>query len=96
MSKEEFKDVIKRSGAIVPFNKERIDNAIYRAAVSVGGRDRERAKWLGEKVVEYLHENLPEGHISGEAPRTLLFTQSAFHVSLHVHIVTFPMNFSER
>ena len=62
MSKEEFKDVIKRSGAIVPFNKERIDNAIYRAAVSVGGRDRERAKWLAEKVVEYLHENLPEEH----------------------------------
>jgi len=62
MSKKEFKDVIKRSGAIVPFNKERIDNAIYRAAVSVGGRDRERAKWLAEKVVEYLHENLPEGH----------------------------------
>ena len=35
--------VIKRSGAIVPFNKDRIINAIYRAAVAVGGRDRERA-----------------------------------------------------
>ena len=63
MAKKEFKDVIKRSGAIVPFNKERIDNAIYRAAVSVGGRDRERAEWLAEKVVEYLHKKLPEGHI---------------------------------
>ncbi len=62
MAKNEFQAVIKRSGAIVPFNQERIDNAIYRAAVSVGGRDRERAKWLAEKVVEYLHENLPEGH----------------------------------
>jgi len=30
--------VIKRSGAIVPFNQERIANAIYRA---VGGKDKE-------------------------------------------------------
>ncbi|MGB2896778.1 MAG: ATP cone domain-containing protein [Anaerolineales bacterium] len=62
MSEKEFENVIKRSGAIVPFNKERIYNAIYRAAVSVGGRDRERAKRLADKVVEYLHLKLPEGH----------------------------------
>ena len=62
MSEKEFKNVIKRSGAIVPFNTERIENAIYRAAVSVGGRDRERAKWLAEQVIEYLHEKLPDGH----------------------------------
>ncbi len=28
--------VIKRTGAVVPFNAERITNAIYRAAVAVG------------------------------------------------------------
>lgn len=65
MSKKEFRDIIKRSGAIVPFKKERIENAIYRGAVSVGGRDRERAIWLAEKVVEYLLEKLQEG-----TPRT--------------------------
>ena len=32
--------VIKRTGAVVPFNPDRITNAIYRAAVAVGGRDR--------------------------------------------------------
>jgi len=32
--------VVKRTGAVVPFRKERITNAIYRAAVAVGGRDR--------------------------------------------------------
>ncbi|TET80704.1 MAG: hypothetical protein E3J37_10715, partial [Anaerolineales bacterium] len=32
-------EVVKRSGAIVPFNPDRITNAIYRAAVAVGGRD---------------------------------------------------------
>ena len=29
--------VIKRTGAVVPFTPERITNAIYRAAVAVGG-----------------------------------------------------------
>lgn len=62
MAENEFEFVTKRSGAIVPFNKERIDNAIYRAAVSVGGRDRERSIWLGDRVVEHLHQTLPAGH----------------------------------
>ena len=55
--------VIKRSGAVVPFNKDRIINAIYRAAVAVGGRDRERAEWLAEQVVAYLEETTPPGHM---------------------------------
>ena len=61
--------VVKRSGAIVPFNPERITNAIYRAAVAVGGRDRERAKWLSGEVVKMLEERIPPGHkphIEGE------------------------------
>jgi uridine kinase len=54
--------VIKRSGAVVPFNHDRIMNAIYRAAVAVGGRDRERARWLTQRVVECLEETIPAGH----------------------------------
>lgn len=46
--------VQKRNGAIVPFNPERITNAIYRAAVAVGGRDRATAEKLTAKVVEKL------------------------------------------
>ena len=48
--------VIKRSGAIVPFNQERIANAIYRAVVAVGGRDKETANALSDQVVEILNQ----------------------------------------
>jgi uridine kinase len=49
-----IKYVIKRNGATVPFSKSRITNAIYRAAVSVGGRDRQTAEGLSDQVVEIL------------------------------------------
>jgi len=55
--------VVKRTGAIVPFNPERISNAIYRAAVAVGGRDRAMAEGLARQVVTILEENTPPGHI---------------------------------
>lgn len=53
--------VIKRSGAKVPFTPDRITNAIYRAAVSVGGRDRSIAEGLSQQVVEMLEKNCPPG-----------------------------------
>ncbi|UCF61928.1 MAG: hypothetical protein JSV37_04375 [Anaerolineaceae bacterium] len=53
--------VIKRSGAIVPFNPDRITNAIYRAAVAVGGRDRELAEQLSQEVVKLLDTTATEG-----------------------------------
>jgi uridine kinase len=52
-----IKYVIKRNGATVPFSKSRITNAIYRAAVSVGGRDRQIAEGLSDQVVEILEKN---------------------------------------
>ena len=51
--------VIKRTGAVVPFNADRITNAIYRAAVAVGGRDRSLAERLTEQVVAILEEQTP-------------------------------------
>jgi uridine kinase len=54
--------VIKRSGAVVPFNEERISNAIYRAAVEVGGRDRAIAEDLARQVVAMLEQNNTDGH----------------------------------
>ncbi|MFZ1292425.1 MAG: ATP cone domain-containing protein [Melioribacteraceae bacterium] len=57
-----FKNVIKRSGAIVPFTKIRIVNAIYRAAISVGGRDKAKAEILADKVIELLENTFPEDH----------------------------------
>jgi len=55
--------VVKRTGAIVPFNQERITNAIYRAAVAVGGRDRSIAESLSDQVVALLESATPEGHV---------------------------------
>ena len=58
-----IKQVIKRTGAVVPFKKERISNAIYRAAVAVGGRDRSIAEGLADQVVAMLEETTPPDHI---------------------------------
>jgi uridine kinase len=58
-----FKSVIKRDGSIVDFTPQRITNAIYRAAVAVGGRDKRTAEKLTEKVVQFLEKQTPEGEI---------------------------------
>jgi uridine kinase len=55
--------IIKRSGDIVSFTPERITNAIYRAAVSVGGRDHKTAENLSEQVVDILENTTPENRI---------------------------------
>jgi len=53
--------VLKRTGAVVPFNRDRITNAIYRAAVAVGGRDRAIAESLTEEVMGVLERNCTQG-----------------------------------
>ena len=55
MSRIEF--VIKRSGAKVPFTPQRITNAIYRAAVAVGGRHRAVAEKYRKQVCG-IHEEV--------------------------------------
>jgi uridine kinase len=52
--------VIKRTGAVVPFNEERIANAIYRAAVAVGGRDKDKAAELAKQVIDIIDERYNE------------------------------------
>jgi uridine kinase len=61
MSGIEF--VIKRNGAKVPFTPNRITNAIYRAAVAVGGRDKSIAEGLTQKVISVLEKTIPSGGI---------------------------------
>jgi len=46
----------KRDGRIVPFDKEKITYAIYRAIVATGGRDRVLAESLSTHVVEILKD----------------------------------------
>ena len=55
--------VVKRTGAVVPFRRERIANAVYRAAVAVGGRDRSIAEGLADQVVTMLAQTIPPGQI---------------------------------
>ncbi len=58
-----IKSVVKRDGAIVDFTPQRITNAIYRAAVAVGGRDKSTSEQLTKKVVQILEKQTPEGDI---------------------------------
>jgi ribonucleoside-diphosphate reductase alpha chain len=46
----------KREGSIVPFNKEKITSAIYRAIIATGSKDRSLAESLSARVVEILEE----------------------------------------
>jgi transcriptional regulator NrdR family protein len=46
--------IIKRDGRLVAFNQLKITNAIYRAAASLGGRDRDRSAFLTDQVVKRI------------------------------------------
>lgn len=46
----------KRDGRIVPFDEEKIANAIFKAARAVGGHDFERARYLAHEVVKVLEK----------------------------------------
>ena len=59
--KSKITHVIKRTGAVVPFTPDRNTNAIYRAAVAVGGRDRARAEELTGQVVKMLEARTVAG-----------------------------------
>jgi len=55
--------VIKRSGALVPYNPDRITNAIYRAFVANRVRDHQIAKNLSDVVVQLLEESFSTANI---------------------------------
>ena len=51
-----MKFVLKRDSKLEPFDQERITIAIYKAAKAVGGRDKEQAKQVSDKVVADLNK----------------------------------------
>lgn len=55
--------IVKRNGEIVPFGREKITLAIYKAAAAVGGHDRARSENLTDEVVAAL-----EGGYAGDTP----------------------------
>ncbi|MFZ5366062.1 MAG: ribonucleoside triphosphate reductase [Patescibacteria group bacterium] len=61
MQKLTIKKIKKRDGRIVPFDQRKITNAIWKAAESVGGKDKKRAKFLSDEVVKILEKRF-NGH----------------------------------
>jgi uridine kinase len=55
--------IVKRNGGLVPFDREKITLAIYKAAAAVGGHDRALSEKLTDEVVAAL-----EGGYRGETP----------------------------
>ena len=53
--------IVKRDGRVVPFDPEKITFAVLRAAVAVGGRDRETAEEVTRDVVKRLKASHREG-----------------------------------
>jgi len=56
----------KRDGTLVPFDRERITFAVYKAAASVGGRDWKRAARLTDRVVSLLEDRADSDPIQVE------------------------------
>lgn len=52
-----FEYILKRDGRKVPFNEAKITDAIFKAAKSVGGEDRQTAMEITLDVLNYLKEN---------------------------------------
>lgn len=57
----------KRDGRQVPFDREKIADAIYRAAHALGGTDRAEAERVTDMVVDYLDAHKSEGVPSVES-----------------------------
>lgn len=53
----------KRDGRVVPFDQEKITEAIFKAAVAVGGKDRKVAEGLSNEVVKILEDRFDEHSI---------------------------------
>ena len=53
--------IVKRDGRVVPFDREKITSAIYRAAVAVGGRDRDTAVKVTGDVLALLEARASPG-----------------------------------
>lgn len=55
----------KRDGSIADFDKEKITNAIFRAAESVGGKDREESARVAGRVMEMIDEKYSGDQLPG-------------------------------
>ncbi len=58
-----IKEIRKRDGRIVPFDQDRITDAIFKAAQSVGGKDKELSKKLSDEVVILINQKFTKRDI---------------------------------
>ncbi|PIU21363.1 MAG: ribonucleoside-diphosphate reductase, adenosylcobalamin-dependent [Candidatus Diapherotrites archaeon CG08_land_8_20_14_0_20_34_12] len=58
--KSKFDFIQKREGRLVPFDKEKIINAVFAAARAAGGSDRKLAEKLADQVISYLNRNIKQ------------------------------------
>ncbi len=58
-----IQEIKKRDGRTVAFNKDKIAEAIWRAAKEVGGEDRQLAEDVSSKVLTYLTRNFSPGRV---------------------------------
>jgi len=56
-----LKQIVKRDGSVVPFRKEKVVLAIFKAASSVGGTDFSRSEYLAEEVCRMAETKFPTG-----------------------------------
>jgi uridine kinase len=61
ISRLKIDKIIKRNGMVAAFDRDKIVNSIYRAAVEVGGSDRLLAEKLAERVVAIINTVYPAG-----------------------------------
>ncbi len=57
--------IVKRDGRTVPFDKNKIVQAIFKAAKAIGGKDEDVAQDLADQVVRYLEREGGEGCVPG-------------------------------
>jgi ribonucleoside-triphosphate reductase len=58
-----IKKIRKRDGSVVPFNQDKITDAIWKAAKAVGGKDKERSKELSKLLMDMLEKKYGEREI---------------------------------
>ena len=62
-----LKQIIKRDRTVVPFRKEKIVWAIFKAANAVGGNDFATSEKLADEVVRIAEQKYPDGVAEVEA-----------------------------
>jgi len=58
-----IKKIRKRDGSVVDFDKEKITNAVFKAAQSVGGSNRKEAERVADLAVEYINKKYNEEYV---------------------------------